>query len=137
MHVYHHICMFIIIFCGNNKLQIAIVGHYMKVNNIWEIAMQHQQLKHEYSRMKRIENVVCYACSDVDSNIRIMPHYIWSSLIREFLVFILYSWAFMLYLWHKAISNFVKLNSQICMAAMRKYIVFVVLWQKTFIENCR
>lgn len=56
---------------------------------------------------------------------------------RVFGVYFVYSWAFMLYLWDEAISNFVKLNSQICMAAMRKYIVFVVLWQKTFIENCR
>lgn len=124
MHVYHHIC-------GYNKLQIASWS-YTKVNNIWEIAMQHKQLKHVYSRMKRIENVVCCACSDVDSNTYIIPHYIWSSLIREFLVFILYSWAFMLYLWHRAISNFAKLNSQICMAAMRKYIVVAVLWQTRY-----
>lgn len=42
----------------------------------------------------------------------------------------------MLYLGpYRAISNFAKLNSQICMDAMRKYIVFVVLWQRTYIEN--
>lgn len=37
--------------------------------------MQHKQLKHEYSRMNRIENVVGYACSDVDANTYNTPLY--------------------------------------------------------------